>query len=51
MEHVATKDIFGVRHDQHALGVAHVVCKDKFDTSTPRRASLVIGGKLVNVIN
>jgi len=51
MEHVATKDRFGVRHDRHALGVAHVVLKDKYDTSTPRRASLVIGGRLVNVTN
>jgi hypothetical protein len=51
MEHVAINDRLGVRHDQHALGIAHVVLKDKYDTSTPRRASLVIGGRLVNVIN
>jgi hypothetical protein len=47
MEHVATKDKLGVRHDQHALRVTHVVLKDKYDTSTPRKASLVI----VNVTN
>ncbi len=51
MEHVATKDRLGVRHDQHALGVTHVIFKDKYDTSTPRRASLAIGGRLVNVTN
>jgi hypothetical protein len=51
MEYVATKDRLGVRHDQHALGVAHVVLKDKYDTSTPRRASLAVGDRLVNVTN
>jgi hypothetical protein len=51
MEHVAIKDRLGVRHDQHALRITYVVVKDKYNTSTPRRASLVIGGRLVNVIN